>query len=475
MGEQEEQELSLRQQGLVSGNAFTEIGVVGINFKTAPIAVREEFARSITVEKLAQLKSAREELSSAEIVLLSTCNRIEIYYYQSPPSSTLSKSFEELFQTKSSQRASFQIYHHVGIPAVNHLFEVATGLDSLVIGEAQILLQVREANKMSADQGLAGPIISKLFFKAYEVGRRAREDAPELSSGLNNSVSSAVLGLISQEYAEEKPNLLLVGSGKMIKLAIGHIEKSRLGSIVVASRRPTLDGIKAADSVAQLSQIGQVIVEKKIDVIITATSADDYVLKQDDLKGFLSLERSPSRKLVIIDISVPRNVDPRIADYPGVTLLNLDDLKDHIGSNEDTVDSDLAQKIKKSISLGASEFVAWMIEQNEIAPIMSVLRKKVEVIRSEEIENALSRMPDLTPEEKVVIERMTERLARRFLHGPTARLKGLTRRGEAGKAKQYTEAIWELFSPDSAEWEADEQDNEQLSTVADNEQPQSEI
>ena len=191
--------------------------------------------------------------------LLSTCNRIEIYYLNA--NFELSRALKDLFRTQQFQE-TFQIYHYVGIVAIKHLFEVAAGLDSLGLGEAQILSQVKESSKRSEEKGLSGPIISKLFSKAYENGRKLREENPEFALGLNKSVSHAVLELIASRFPLKKPNILLVGSGKMIRLAANSIDKTAVGSVVVASRKSQLDGIKA-DLTIQLSDIGRTIKNRK--------------------------------------------------------------------------------------------------------------------------------------------------------------------------------------------------------------------
>ncbi|MHB8567601.1 MAG: glutamyl-tRNA reductase [Nitrososphaerales archaeon] len=411
----------------------SQIGVIGVNFKTAPISVRENLARKITLENVTKLKGVED----VELVLLSTCNRIEIYYYHI--SQKLAKSLENLFQITSKEQ--FKFYHNKGIPAITHLFEVAAGLDSLVVGETQILLQVKEAVRSSMDT--CGPVLSKMFAKAYEGGRKLREDDPEFAKGMKNSVSLAVLELISKMYSKvKKPNLLLVGSGKMVRLATASIDRSKLGSVIVAARRRVLNGL-GADSIIPISDIGRTIVEQRIDVVITATSADEYILTHQDLKELAG-------HLLILDISVPRNVDPQVAKLPGVTLLNLDDLKGSV--NEE--DLQIISGLQALISLKVKDFAGWFREYDEVAPLLAALRKKAEAIRVEEFENALSRMPNLTPMQKAVIDKMTERLVRRFLHEPTTKLKQMTKGYDSATAKQYTEAFRELFSMDSQEEES---------------------
>ena len=415
---------------------ISQIGVVGINFKTAPIAVREYLAKNITLERIAK----SQDLADYESVLLSTCNRLEIYYREG--TGKLAKSIIALFQ-QIPLKEQFRFYQYEGTTAVAHLFDVAVGLDSLVIGEAQILSQVREAARSSGK--LCGPILSKMFMRAYECGKKLREENPEFSNGMKNSVSLHVLDLVTKRFEplKKKPNLLLVGSGKMVRLAIASIDRSKLGTVDVAARRHILNGLEA-DSIVPLSGIGETIRRHKIDVVITATTAQEHILRAEDLGDL-------PQDLLILDISVPRNVDPRVSKLPSVTLLNLDDLKE---TTLDLQDHSSFPKLRNSISLHVNDYVNWLKEYDEITPLLSALRKKVEAIREEEVQNALSRLPDLTVEQRLVMEKMTERIMRRFLHEPTEKLKQLAREYDGEKARQYTETLRELFS--AVELEEDE-------------------
>lgn len=415
---------------------WPEIGVVGISYKTTTLAKRESLARQITIEKIEELKSRRSS-SESEFALLSTCNRVEIYYSSEKPG--IAKDLLSLFRLDGKD--SLDVYHYVGLRAARHLLNVATGLDSLVFGEAQILSQVNECNRMSAERKVSGPILSRLFSKAYKSARKLREENPTFAKGLNNSVSHAILEMIDRQYSDAKPNLLLIGSGKMVRLAVGALDRSKLGTVVVAARRKELDKIRA-DSIIQLSEIVKTLDEKMIDVVITATAAEDYILKKSDLE---LISKKSVRRILILDISVPRNVDPAAGELPNVTLVNLDDLKGVTDSPNDQ-DREIASKIRQSILHQSDEFFSWLLERSQINPLMSALRKRAETIRSEEVKNAFSRMSELTPEQRSVIETMSQRLLRRFLHEPSERLKELTRSEESERAKLYTEAIIELFA-----------------------------
>ncbi len=286
---------------------------------------------------------------------------------------------------------------------------------------------------------MSGEVLSRLFSKACKTAQKVREQNPKFTNGPKNSVSQAVLDLISKRYGGKRPNVLLIGSGKMIRLAISSIVRSDLGEVVVAARRKNIEGMEA-DSIIGIADIPSAIAAKQIDVVITATSSQDYILRAEDLKGVQS-------QLLILDISMPRNIDPNVGKMQNVSLLNLDDLKDRI---ENPADDALVSKVRKELSRGVAEFSSWQADYEEIAPLLSSLRKSAETIREEEVANALTRMPNLTDSQRAIIEKMSERLIKRFLHEPTLRLKRLSRTEENQNAKIYAEVISELFFAESS-------------------------
>jgi glutamyl-tRNA reductase len=403
------------------------LGIVGTSFKTSPIASREKVAERVTLETIERLVSDDQGLAGSEIVLLATCNRIEIYYYGE--SARMKRAFRKLLNDES------HMYEFEGNEAAKHLFRVAAGLDSLVIGETQILSQVKEASRQSSEGGLSAEVLARLFNRAYETAKKVREKNPSFAKGLNYSVSHAVLDLISDRFRTKKPNLMLIGSGKMIRLAIAALQRSQLGTIVVASRKTALENLKA-DSFVGIGDLASAIHDNQIDVVITATSAKEYVLSREQLEDI-------GHPLLVLDISVPRNVDPSAGEVPGITLMNLDDLKDKIHNPTSAVQ---LQKLNNELAVGVKEFSNWLLDYEQIAPLLSSLRKRAEAIRQEELENAFSRLPNMSSSQKHIIQKMSERMIRRFLHDPTIRLKQLSRLEGDERARLYAEVVAELFS-----------------------------
>jgi glutamyl-tRNA reductase len=438
-------------KGFGSRSQAVHLGIIGVNFKTAPISVREKLARKITIDRLADLKQKELINNQIEFVLLSTCNRIEIYFAVEAFEPVL-KTLRSLFELEKKE-ADFHAYEFADRRAIEHLFAVSSGLDSLVVGEAQILIQVREECKLANEKGICGPTLSKLFAKAHTTGREIRESYPRFTNGFRNSISLSVMDLIAGRFeGSAKPNLLLVGAGKMIRLAVSSFDRSQFGTIVVAARKSGIKGIEA-DKVVQISELGKTIAEDRIDVVITATSSLDYIIAPKDLSHFA--REMGNRDLLVVDISVPRNVDPDVVKIiPNVSLINIDDLKEKIADpvRGKTQSQDMANQlatIQSSIDVRTNEFISWMRETSNVAPIMTALRKKAEEIRSAEVDNALTRLLELTPEQKEVISRMSERIVRRFLAEPTNRLRDVARNGEQEKLDQYGTMLKDIFSIES--------------------------
>jgi glutamyl-tRNA reductase len=447
----------------------THVAVVGSNFKTAPISKREKLAKAITLDRLLKLKGELGEKEATELVLLSTCNRIEVYLAGEGLGSPLGKVanlFSELLQEREPGDGS-GFYHYSDRSAIEHLFEVASGLDSLVLGEAQILLQVSEAAKRAYESGLGGQILLRLFSKAASTGREIRESYPKFTNGFRNSISLSVLDIIDEHFKtkseaarpnQRKPNLLLIGSGKMIKLAIESLRRSHFGEVIVAARSASSNKeVIRADRVVHLSQLAETFASTRIDVVITATSSDSYILSAAELEPYLQNSKSNDSRLLIIDISVPRNVDPRLADYSQrVILYNIDDLREKISVSDQNTLTEIEraqqlQLIRNSISARCEEFISWLRETSQLTPLMNALRRKAESIRLEELRNALSRLPELEPSEKKVMEVMSERIVRRLLHEPTIRLKEAVRGEDSQKSKMLASAMANLFGLDLQE------------------------
>jgi glutamyl-tRNA reductase len=429
----------------------TRVGVIGVNFKTAPIEVREKLSKLVTIEALEKLQRENRSSTDIESLLLSTCNRVEVYFASEDLAATRNLFTNLFLVADQNQKIDYHTYEYADEPAIEHIFDVASGLDSLIVGEAQILQQVKQASKVASEKKLSGTILGKLFSKAFTTGREIREAYPRFTNGFRNSVSLSVVQLIADHFRNRQgPNILLVGSGKMIKLALGSLDNLSPNRVIVASRHNSPESILQADKVIPLSEIGKTITTENIDVMITATSSADYVITPEVLSH--QNERDSSRQLLILDISVPRNVDPSVSKiYHNVKLINLDDLKEIVTNPELEAEKSPEKRkelesIHRSIEARTNEFMFWLKESSDITPIIAQLRKKADSIRAEELQNAISRLHGLSLEEKLVIQRMSERIIRRFLHEPTTNLKKVARNGESRMSREYASLLKHLFS-----------------------------
>jgi glutamyl-tRNA reductase len=453
--------------GRIDMSSGCHIGVIGTNFKTSSIDHREKLKKIITYEYLKKFKEENIARFSAiqEVAVLSTCNRLEIYFVTKNlllSEDIISEIFDNgIISALSSMEQEIDKYVYSDQLAVEHINYVASGLDSLIIGEAQILTQIKQTLTLYQSKKMSGPIISKLFLKACATGKGIREQFPLLTNGFKNSVSLSIANFISQRFQERSnPNILLIGSGKMAKLAIASFDQLKLGRIMVASRRNAPEGI-IVDLIVPLSEIPSVLSKEHIDVVVAATTSEDYVITPTILEPF----SKKNRELLIVDISIPRTVDPAIPGaYPNIELINLDDLKKQFLSLPELVkSSDRADElltIQKTIQSKSKKFMTWLEEVSVITPVMSSLRRKAEGIRIEEYGNVLARL-DLTQPQQEVIGKMSERIIRRFLHEPAHRLKEASRDGDIEKSKEYVGLLKSLFSLDN---ENPQQLDGQLST-----------
>lgn len=330
---------------------------------------------------------------------------------------------------------------------------MAAGFDSLVVGEAQILTQVKQALHTVEIHKLSGRVLSRLFLKSYSTGREVREKYAYITNGFRNSVSSSVADLVSGKFNTDKGRKLsvfLIGSGKMAKLAVASFrEKGLLRRMIVATRRSRLEGIDA-DRIVHVSEISRVLSEESIDIGVAASAVEEYLITNEVLEPFINTSAT-GKELLIFDISLPRNIDPQIVTrYKNIELIKLDDLRTHLHSfdnitaGSDQVSGELSA-VRSLIGLRSGEFLSWLKENSVITPVMASLRRNAEDIRSQEVSNACSRLPDITPEQKQAIEKMSERIVRRLLDAPTSRVKELIIDGDS-RPEEYVAVLKDLFS-----------------------------
>ncbi len=414
-----------------------QLVLFGTDHRRTPVAVRERLARAVhDVEGvLSALVSAP---AVAEAAVLSTCNRVE-FYMVGPDETGLSAALQDVLGRDASaeEPLTAHLVRSSGDEAVRHLFRVASGLESLVPGEKQVLGQVREAVRAARQAHSAGPVLNRLFDHALACGRRVRAE-----TGIDRhpvSLSHAAVHLAREHFgALDGRSFLIIGSGKMGTIAAGLLQKAGVRHFTIASRT-----LARACELARrwgarpltLRHIPAALAD--VDAVISATAAPHYILERADLEATL---RRRARPLLIIDLAVPRDVDPALGELPGITLVDVDGLQAVVERNL-AMRHNTRQAAERLIAEEVDAFRAWLATRR-VAPTIAALRERAEAIRQAELERALRRLDHLSPRDREVVAALSRRLINRLLHEPTVRL-----RAEAahGNGEPYRQVIEELF------------------------------
>lgn len=396
-----------------------DIIAVGVNHRDAPVVVREHLAFTS-----AQMDAALTTLASTmqESVLLSTCNRTEIYAVDDSAEDGRDKIVRFLsgFHRVPIERFSPYLYSLTGRESVAHLFQVACGLDSMILGEAQILGQVRDACTAAMARGNAGPLLSWVFLHALKAGKRVRTNTEIGRSAV--SVSHAAVELARKTLGTLTGKIvLLVGAGEVAELAAKNLAANGAGGLVVVNRtcqRAEELAARYSGSAHGWGELPQLLAEA--DVAISSTGAPSFIIGPETLA--IAASRSPARPLLLIDIAVPRDVDPAVTQIPGVHLRNIDDLQSLCAENM----IERRRAAEKARGIIAEELIGYDAWRSglQVVPTIKALRGRAEEIRQLEMEKALRRLGDLSEKQRSTVEAMTVAIVNKMLHQPTVRLKG---------------------------------------------------
>ena len=424
---------------------------LGLSHHTASVELRERLnyshaALPAALSRFGCGRSARPQ-GLAELVILSTCNRLELY--AAVPETRLTDGDEAPFaplldflvETRSVPCADFEthLFRYVGVEAVEHLCRVAAGLDSMILGEPQILGQVTEAYRAALAHGAAGPILSALFRAASRAGKRARTETaisrnPATISSVAVKLAEAAVGDLASK------SVLILGAGEMAELAVEAARVRGEVQITVVNRTHTHAAELAQRWGARaltFEQLSDALAEA--DIVITSTGAPHFVITTELARA--AIARRPARPLVLMDISVPRNVDPAVSQLPNVHCYDIDDLQTRLNGAA----ADRQREVPRVEAIAAEEaaaFTHWLTKL-EIAPVIAELRAKAEAIRRAEVEKTLRRLPGLDEAEQQRIHALAESLVNKLLHDPTVRLKAEAGNGQAA---EYAAAIRHLFA-----------------------------
>jgi len=413
--------------------------LLGVSHRTAPVDLRERLDFSSRDLSAASEAIARRP-SMSESVVLSTCNRSEIYVASSDPA----QSREELVTFLSD-------YHHVpaqafqphlfsleNSAAVAHLFRVAAGLDSLVVGEPQILGQVKEAYQAAAGKQCVGPVLSNAFRWSFGVGKRVRTETA-LGEGAV-SVSFAAVALARKIFGRLKGRrVLVVGAGEISSLTAQHLRAQGVGEIVITSR--TLANAEAlANEVGGLAVPweGMINALGSADIVITATGSQRPIITRAQLEAAHGYRRGTP--LFIIDVAVPRDVDPAIAEIEQVFLYNIDDLQSIVEENLSRRKAEV-ERAESIVNEEVTKFMAWQRSRGAV-PTVVALRQRFEAIRRSELQRLEGKLGGLPPEARARVDEVTRLIVEKLLLEPTEQLKALP---DEETQAAYTEAVNRLF------------------------------
>ncbi|HUL21997.1 MAG TPA: glutamyl-tRNA reductase [Thermodesulfobacteriota bacterium] len=416
-----------------------ELLVIGLNHNTAPIEIRECLA--FPEDKLAEALSKVHALSPVkEDMIVSTCNRVEVYAATRETEKAIHDVKEFLCQYHGISLKEFEksLYIHVGEEAVKHIFRVASSLDSMVLGEPQILGQIKDAYDISQQANTSGLILHRLLHRAFHVAKRVRTETKIAISAV--SVSSVAVELAEKIFGTlEKKIVLLIGAGEMCELAARHLVAGGVEKMVVTNRT-----YERAVSLAQEFKGEAIPFEdmtlglKKADIVISATNSPHHLIGHDQIAKAMKDRRQ--KPIFFIDIADPRDIEPSVGDLENVYLYNIDDLQKV--ANENIKDREKeALKAEGLVQDEVAKFVSWY-RSLDVTPTIVALRKKFEEIRKKELEKTLSLHPHLSDKEKKSLEALTSAIINKILHTPITLLK---QTNEEATADLYLDALQALF------------------------------
>ncbi len=393
--------------------------LLGVNHKTTPVEIREMMALSDGYEQ--PLTTLKKIEACKEYYLLSTCNRVELLLIAEPSSQLIDEVVAFLFGDRISiEKCREYLYIYYDRDAVHHLFMVAASLDSMIVGEAQILGQLKEAYRYAAQFGCTGPLLNRLLHKAFSVAKRVRTETGIGSSAV--SISYAAVQLAKKIFGNLRDKkVLLIGAGEMAELAAEHLVGQGVSGVTVANRTlgRAIDLAKRFQGHAVsfdelLSQL------ELVDIIISSTGAPTTILHREEVRSVMRSRRN--KPLFFIDIAVPRDLDPQLNELDNVYLYDIDDLSSVVEMNRSERDRE-AVKAGRIVDEMTLTFQGW-VEGMSVTPTIQALRQKVSSICRMELERTLPRLQSLTEQEKKGLEMMTASITARILHDPLSYLKG---------------------------------------------------
>jgi len=424
------------------------IHLLGLNHRTAGVDVRERYALSERREMAAELI---QNTPALEALALSTCNRVELLF-TAPDNSGARQAVVQYWAESccgSVKELSPHLYHHAGMDAVSHVFTVASSLDSMVMGEPQILGQLKDAYREAVANKATGPIINRLLHRAFFTAKRVRTETGVAESAV--SISYAAVELAKHIFGDlSGRTAMLVGAGEMAELAAAHLLSSGVTNVLIANRT-----FERAQELARQFRGDPVAFDDlftrlhEADIVVSSTGATSLVIRSKDVKNVLRKRRF--RPMFFIDIAVPRDIDPDVNNLDNAYLYDIDDLEEVVEENK-AQRQDEASKAKAIVAAETCAFSDWLTSL-ALNPTIKRLVDMAEQTGFREMEKTLKRLGDDSPETRQALETLVRSVALKILHEPISFLKRRTQ--EEGSAERFIDLVRRIFNMDDPEPPAD--------------------
>jgi glutamyl-tRNA reductase len=425
---------------------MVKITVLGMNHKTAPVEIREQLAL-VCRQQVNPLQAHGSMSEIDEIFFLSTCNRVEFLFTTSGNHDGIEEVKQLLAAHLSSDNSHLDpyIYVYQGLDAVRHLFRVASSLDSMMVGEPQILGQIKAAYREASNYRTAGVILNRLLHKAFSVAKRVRSETNIGSHAV--SISYAAVELARKIFGDLRDKqVLLIGAGEMAELAAEHLLAQGVKRMLVCNRT-----LERALELARRFRVNTMAFEhlldalKEVDIVLSSTGSPEPIIRHEDVK--LRMRGRRNRPLFFIDIAVPRDIDPKINQIDNVYLYDIDDLQGVIDLNKQERQRE-AEQAQHIIAAETLKFQDWL-QTLEAVPTIIALRHKAEAIRRCQLEKTLSQLPGLDDKSRMAIEVLTESIVNKMLHDPILFLKKKSARTSQQLFVDFAQQLFNLSDSSS--------------------------
>jgi glutamyl-tRNA reductase len=415
------------------------IVIVGLSHKTAPVEIRERLAFAPTAMER-PLRQMLELPTVAEGLIVSTCNRVELCAATKEPEAAMAalRRFLAEYHEISAEEIQTNLYSYQGEEAIRHMFRVASSLDSMVLGEPQILGQIKTAYGYAAEFKTAGLILNRFLHKAFSVAKRVRTETAIASNAVSVSFAAVELARKIFDRLDNKA-VMIIGAGEMCELAARHFVTNGVSKVLVTNRTFERAEKLATEFNGKAVHFDYFVDHlAEVDIVMTSTGAPNFILGQRQMEEVL--KRRKNRPMFLIDIAVPRDIDPKVNDLDNAYLYDVDDLQGVVQANLKERQKE-ASKAEAIVEQEIGQFYQWL-GNLEVKPTIIALRRKLEEIRQQELDKTFGNLKDLSAGQRKGIEAMAGAIINKVLHQPTSILKR-TQNDTSGE--DYVDAVRVLF------------------------------